>query len=77
MAITVKYFAVLREQLGRAEDSVEFEDGMTVAQAWEKANNGKPVPESLMAAVNMRYSKPDSELSDGDEVAFFPAVTGG
>ena len=77
MAITVKYFAGLREQLGRAEDAVEYENGMTVSQAWKKANNDKPMPDSLMVAVNMRYTKSDAALSDGDEVAFFPVVTGG
>lgn len=77
MAITVKYFAVLREQLGRAEDTVDYEDGITVSQVWNKANSDKPMPESLMVAVNMRYTKSDAELSDGDEVAFFPVVTGG
>ena len=77
MAITVKYFAVLREQLGRSEDTVDFEPGMTVSRAWKKANKDTPIPGSLMVAVNMRYTKSDAELADGDEVAFFPAVTGG
>lgn len=77
MAITVKYFASLREKLGRGEDTVEFEDGICLSRLWEKANDGEPMPESLMTAVNMKYVKGDVALSDGDEVAFFPAVTGG
>jgi molybdopterin converting factor small subunit len=30
-----------------------------------------------MTAVNLDYARPDTALSDGDEVAFFPPVTGG
>lgn len=77
MAITVKYFAVLREQLGRAEDTVEYEQGMTVSQVWKKATGDASAPGTLMAAVNMKYAKDDAGVADGDEVAFFPAVTGG
>jgi molybdopterin synthase sulfur carrier subunit len=77
MAITVRYFASLREKLGRDRDTVEYEDGLSVAEAWARANNGQPMPESMMIAVNMNYVKEDIALSDGDEVAFFPAVTGG
>lgn len=78
MSITVKYFASLREQLDRAGDTVEYEDGMTISQAWKMANGDTPMPETLMVAVNMRYVKSDDTvLVDGDEIAFFPAVTGG
>lgn len=77
MAITVRYFASLRENLGRDQDTVEYEDGISVAGAWARANAGRPMPESMMIAVNMSYVKDDVPLSDGDEVAFFPAVTGG
>ncbi|MEJ2760545.1 MAG: MoaD/ThiS family protein [Gammaproteobacteria bacterium] len=77
MSITVKYFASLRERLGREQDIVGYEDGLTVSGAWSRANAGEPIPDSLMIAVNMKYVKGDVELADGDEVAFFPAVTGG
>ena len=77
MAITVRYFASLREKLGRDQDTVEYEDGISAAGAWARANAGEPMPESMMIAVNMNYVKGDIALADGDEVAFFPAVTGG
>lgn len=77
MTITVKYFASLREKLGRDQDSIDWEQDLTVSGAWSRANDGEPMPESLMVAVNMQYVKGDVALSDGDEVAFFPAVTGG
>jgi molybdopterin synthase sulfur carrier subunit len=77
MAITVKYFAVLRERLGRSEDVVEFVNGMTVSDVLKTVTAGKTLPENLMIAVNMEYTRSDNRLKDGDEVAFFPAVTGG
>jgi len=77
MAITVKYFAVLRERFGKSEDSLNFEDGITVADLWEKTMNGEDMPKDLMVAVNMEYTKSNTLLKDGDEVAFFPTVTGG
>ena len=77
MAVTVKYFAVLRERFGKSEDCLQFEAGMTVADTWEKAMHGEAMPNDLMVAVNMEYCQSDARLKDGDEVAFFPAVTGG
>ena len=77
MAITVKYFALLREQTGKAEDSIAFEDGMKVSDAWRRSMQEEEMPGNLKVAVNMEYTRTDAELNDGDEVAFFPAVTGG
>ena len=77
MPVTIRYFASLREKQGRGQDTVEYEDGLSVSGAWARANADAPMPESLMIAVNMNYVKDDILLADGDEVAFFPAVTGG
>ena len=77
MSITVKYFAVLRERYGKSGDSVPFEIGMTVSDVWKRALAVEAIPDNLMIAVNMEYTRKDTQLKDGDEVAFFPAVTGG
>ncbi len=77
MAITVKYFAVLREQAGKAEESIDFEQGMRVSDVWHQSMQGDEMPGNLKVAVNMEYTRTDAELNDGDEVAFFPSVTGG
>lgn len=79
MSITVKYFASLREILGRSEDSLELGKGhITVAEIWTKvAGTQKSLPDTVLSAVNMEYVKPDATVKDGDEVAFFPPVTGG
>lgn len=77
MPITVKFFARLREQVGRAEDIIPYEPGLSVTDVWKQATRGQSIPESLLVAVNMEYARGDVELRDGDEVAFFPPVTGG
>ena len=79
MAIVVKYFASLREQLGRAEDAMDLAPGVTldVAGVWHRCMDGAPLPEHVLAAVNFEYVEFDHAVEDGDEVAFFPPVTGG
>ena len=77
MSITVKYFAVLREQAGKAEDTIDFEKGMTIVDVWKKTMSEDEIPAKIKVAVNLEYSRTETKLNDGDEVAFFPAVTGG
>ena len=83
--ITVLYFARLRETLGTSSEQVTLPAGvqdleglraMLVARggAWEQELAPyKPV----RAAVNQTMAMGDTEVADGDEVAFFPPVTGG
>ncbi len=78
MAINVKYFASMRDRMGRGEDAVTLEgESMTVADVWKKVSNGESLPGSTLVAVNMEYTDGDSVVKDGDEIAFFPPVTGG
>ncbi len=77
MPIKIRYFASLKESLGRSEDVLEIEGYCTVAEVWGKANPDKKLPENILTAVNMNYVSLDSQVNDGDEVAFFPPVTGG
>lgn len=79
MTVTVKFFASLREQVGRGEDTIDIEGEASVADVWRQATTGadRTLPDNVLAAVNMRYAKPDTRVCDGDEVAFFPPVTGG
>lgn len=77
MSIKVRYFASLKERLGRSEDDLEFLGVVTVSEVWHRANAGKPVPDHVLAAVNMEYVDWNRAVEDGDEVAFFPPVTGG
>jgi molybdopterin synthase sulfur carrier subunit len=77
MAITVKFFASLREQVGIDTASRPYREGVTPADLWRDAVSDRPLPGNVLVAVNMDYAAPDQPLNDGDEVAFFPPVTGG
>jgi len=77
MSIRVRYFASLKDRVGRAEDEIEFDEIKTVADVWLAANNQQAIPEHILAAVNMEYVTLEKAVNDGDEVAFFPPVTGG
>jgi len=77
MSVQVKYFASLRERIGRSHDEVAFAHPMTVQDIWNTATQNTPIPEQLLAAVNQEYTQFDKQVADGDEVAFFPPVTGG
>ena len=75
MSITVRLFAGLRERIGFDETHLE-QTPATVAEAWQQVTDIER-PGNTLAAVNHEYVDLDHALSDGDEVAFFPPVTGG
>lgn len=77
MPIQVKFFAGLRERMGRAEDSVDSAQVSTVHDVWSRIAGGATLPPNTLAAVNAEYSDLHQPVKDGDEVAFFPPVTGG
>ncbi len=77
MTITVKFFASLREQLEKSEVKLDSVNALTVAQVWTQACDEVPLPSHVLMAVNMAYVDQHTVVQDGDEVAFFPPVTGG
>ena len=77
MTVTIKFFARIREELGRAGDELDYVPGLKVSGVWRQVSGGLVMPASMLVAVNMEYVKGDPELKAGDEVAFFPPVTGG
>ncbi|MEE9326646.1 MAG: MoaD/ThiS family protein [Cocleimonas sp.] len=77
MSIKVLYFASLREEIGRGFDVVEAQEPITINRLWEKATGQSVMPDKLLAAINQEYSDSGGVVNDGDEVAFFPPVTGG
>ena len=76
MSITVRFFASVRERLGKAQEVIDSAGINTVADVWKQSAR-TALPDNLLTAVNMEYARPDQPVRDGDEVAFFPPVTGG
>ncbi len=77
MEIDVKFFASLRERMGRTSDKVTLDQpAATVAVVWAKVSS-EPMPSNILVAVNKEYTDLNQALKGGDEVAFFPPVTGG
>lgn len=77
MSIKVRYFASLGERVGRSESELAFTQAMTIRDVWKMDTAGSPIPDNLLTAINMKYSDLDAHVQDGDEVAFFPPMTGG
>jgi len=85
MIIKVLYFARLRESLRLAGEDLDLSLGITTVaglmtllaargEPWQQEFNGcRP----LRAAVNQTLVPNSESIKDGDEVAFFPPVTGG
>ena len=77
MSIEVKFFASLREQVGMASCTLMKPDYKNVNDVWREAVPEFALPENTLVAINMEYVDLDQGVQDGDEVAFFPQVTGG
>lgn len=78
-SITVKYFAILREQRGTAEESLST-DATDAQSLYEElqTQHGFTLPvDRLRAAVNGEFQPWPAPLTEGDEVVFIPPVAGG
>ena len=82
--ITIHYFASLRESLGKETETIDWQPQFsTLADlkayllsshpGWQQLAN----TDNIKAAINQAMAFEKSPLTDGDEVAFFPPVTGG
>ena len=77
MSVQLRYFASLREQMAREGDRLELAQPMSVSAVWQAANPGRALPENMLMAINQEYANAAALVHDGDEVAFFPPVSGG
>lgn len=77
MQVTVKYFASLRELMGISEHKIEIDTNSNVADLWRQLTADKSNLPQVLYAVNKIYVAEEHQLQAGDEVAFFPPVTGG
>jgi molybdopterin converting factor subunit 1 len=83
--LKVLYFAWVRQKVGMAEEDIapppEVRDvaGLIAFLAARSPGHAAAFadPRQLRAAVNQDFATPDAPVAPGDEVAFFPPVTGG
>ncbi len=85
MKLTVRFFASVKEQLGREVEEIEVPAGIGTVAAlrahlmkrggdWQTVFAEKRL---VRTAVNQEMVQPAAAIKAGDEVAFFPPVTGG
>jgi MoaE-MoaD fusion protein len=74
--VAVKLFAALREQRGARQVELELADGARVEDVWPALGLGEE-PGGLVYALNRAYADRGARLSEGDEVALIPPVSGG
>jgi molybdopterin synthase sulfur carrier subunit len=77
MEITIKFFASLREQIGKSEVKLASPNPIQVSDIWLQICPDKPLPAHILIARNMQYVEATTLAYAGDEIAFFPPVTGG
>lgn len=77
MSIQVKFFASLRERLNQNDTAIEAAASQTVRDVWQRVVGDRAMPTNVLVAINMEYVDAGHVVQDGDEVAFFPPVTGG
>jgi molybdopterin synthase sulfur carrier subunit len=85
MKVRVRYFASVKEQLGKDAEEIEVPAAIGTVAAlrahlmkrggdWQTVFAEKKL---VRAAVNQQMAQPGAAIKAGDEVAFFPPVTGG
>ncbi len=81
MQVTIRLFARLRDIAGAAELQREVNDGATLRALWQtlvaEFKEFDRYTGSISGAINEEYARMDARITDGDEVAFLPPVSGG
>jgi molybdopterin synthase sulfur carrier subunit len=80
--INIRFFAMLRERLGVDKVDFQYTDEKTVSDIKQKLiARGEPwtllAEQDVLIAVNQTLTSALATVNDGDEIAFFPPVTGG
>ena len=79
--IKVLFFGQLKEIVGQPEESVEFAEGSVLQNVFDHYSMLFPrigeLAKSIVMARNQQFSAASTPVSDGDEIAFLPPVSGG
>ena len=81
----IKYFSWIKEHVGKSEEQIELPDHINNVNELINYLNELDIKYSLILekkklikiAINKTYSSFDTNISNNDEIAFFPPVTGG
>ena len=85
MTIKLRYFAWVRERVGKAEEDVDVPDGVAtigelmtwLASRGEEYAHAFDNPKVIRAAIDKTHVKPQTPIGTASEIAFFPPMTGG
>ena len=85
MTLKIRYFAWVRERIGKPEEEIEPPAGIaTVGElvAWltrrgEEYAHAFENPKVIRAAIDRSHVRPDAAIAGAKEIAFFPPMTGG
>ncbi len=83
--MVIKYFSWIREHIGKSEELIELPDNVkNISELINYLNNLDDnykkvfVKKNLIKiALNKTYCSVETKISNNDEIAFFPPVTGG
>lgn len=81
MKVRLLYFAVLRDITGKSEAEVSLREGTRAGDVWQSMRRDyeqlAEYQQPPMIAINQTYATAETQLRDGDELAFIPPVAGG
>jgi len=81
MKVTVLFFGILKDIVGAREESVEVEPDTTVGSLFDRYSQRfetlQAKRSSILFARNQEFAPAETRLTDNDEVAFLPPVSGG
>ena len=81
IAVKVRFFARLREQAGVETETLEVAPQSTLLDVYERLKHTHPALEpntdAVRGAINTEFADWDTVVSQGDEIAFIPPVSGG
>ncbi|OQX11163.1 MAG: molybdopterin converting factor subunit 1 [Thiothrix lacustris] len=77
MPIKVLFFASLRERIGQSQRLLATDTPLTLQEVWQRSSGEAQLPDNVLMSVNQTYVDANRVVQPGDEVAFFPPVTGG